>query len=49
MGKTVLLTGVAGFIGWKPQVDINEGLEKTVQWYIENKDWIKNISLEENI
>ncbi|WP_457640702.1 SDR family NAD(P)-dependent oxidoreductase [Persephonella sp.] len=34
-------------LGWKPEIDIDEGLKRTVQWYLENKDWIKNISLEE--
>ena len=28
---------------WNPQVDIIEGLEKTVDWYLENKQWTSNI------
>jgi dTDP-glucose 4,6-dehydratase len=27
-------------LDWKPQFDLNEGLSKTVQWYMENKDWL---------
>jgi len=26
-------------LGWKPSVTVEEGLEKTVQWYLENEDW----------
>ncbi|WP_297455689.1 SDR family NAD(P)-dependent oxidoreductase [Persephonella sp.] len=34
-------------LGWKPEIDIDEGLKRTVEWYLENKDWLKDISLEE--
>ncbi len=34
-------------LGWKPEVDLDEGLRRTVDWYKENKDWLKDISLEE--
>ncbi len=26
-------------LGWRPSVTVEEGLEKTVQWYLDNKDW----------
>ncbi|MDC3002504.1 dTDP-glucose 4,6-dehydratase [Paracoccaceae bacterium] len=26
-------------LGWYPSVTVEEGLEKTVQWYLDNKDW----------
>jgi len=26
-------------LGWKPKVDIDEGLKATVAWYLDNKDW----------
>lgn len=26
-------------LGWAPTVDFEQGLEKTVQWYRENRDW----------
>ena len=25
--------------GWRPSVTVEEGLEKTVQWYLDNEDW----------
>jgi dTDP-glucose 4,6-dehydratase len=28
-------------LGWKPMINFDEGLEKTIQWYISNKDWWK--------
>ena len=31
-------------IGWKPSVTFEEGLDKTVDWYLENQDWIDNIT-----
>ena len=30
-------------LGWEPQVSLDEGLEKSVQWYINNKNWLKEI------
>jgi len=30
-------------LGWKQSVNFNEGLESTVSWYLENRDWIQNI------
>lgn len=26
-------------LGWKPKVDIDEGLQATVAWYLDNRDW----------
>jgi len=28
-------------LGWQPSVTVEEGLEKTVQWYLKNKKWWK--------
>jgi dTDP-glucose 4,6-dehydratase len=28
-------------LGWRPSVTFEEGLEKTVQWYLDNEDWWK--------
>ena len=30
-------------LGWRPIVNVEEGLEKTVQWYLDNEDWWKPI------
>ena len=29
---------------WKPKIKINEGLLKTITWYFNNKNFLKNIS-----
>jgi dTDP-glucose 4,6-dehydratase len=26
-------------LGWRPSVTLEEGLERTVRWYLENEDW----------
>jgi len=30
--------------GWKPEVNFEKGLEKTVDWYLENSEWLKNVT-----
>ncbi len=30
-------------LGWKPEVTFREGLEKTVDWYLANQDWLGNV------
>lgn len=31
-------------LGWKPSVTFEEGLSKTIDWYLENKEWLKNVT-----
>lgn len=31
-------------LGWKPSIKFEEGLEKTVDWYLENTDWVKEVT-----
>ena len=47
MKKRILITGGAGFIGnvelgWSPSVTFEEGLSKTIDWYLKNKLWLEN-------
>ena len=30
-------------LDWEPQVDLEEGLSKTVAWYLENRQWAKDL------
>ncbi|WP_261653442.1 dTDP-glucose 4,6-dehydratase [Erwinia mallotivora] len=30
-------------LGWKPQETFESGLRKTVQWYLDNNEWINNV------
>jgi nucleoside-diphosphate-sugar epimerase len=32
-------------LGWEPQVSLEEGLEKSVQWYLDNKHWLKEVQV----
>jgi dTDP-glucose 4,6-dehydratase len=31
-------------LGWSPQEDIESGLRKTVQWYLDNSDWCHQVT-----
>jgi dTDP-glucose 4,6-dehydratase len=31
-------------LGWEPSLQFEEGIEKTVKWYLENKEWMDNVS-----
>ena len=33
-------------LGWSPEIKFEEGLTSTIQWYINNKNWWKDISEE---
>jgi dTDP-glucose 4,6-dehydratase len=30
-------------LGWRQSVDFSEGLEKTVRWYLDHQDWVREI------
>ncbi len=30
-------------LGWKPQTTWEEGLQKTIDWYLKNQDWVNRI------
>ena len=31
-------------LGWEPSLQFEEGIEKTVRWYLENQEWMNNIT-----
>lgn len=31
-------------LGWKPSVTFEEGLSITIDWYLSNKEWLKNVT-----
>lgn len=31
-------------LGWKPSVTFEQGLEKTVNWYLANEEWLNNVT-----
>ena len=31
-------------LGWEPSLQFEEGIERTVRWYLDNQDWMDNIT-----
>jgi len=31
-------------LGWKPSLQFEEGLERTVDWYLANEEWLQNVT-----
>ncbi|MCF8297414.1 MAG: dTDP-glucose 4,6-dehydratase [Saprospiraceae bacterium] len=31
-------------LGWKPSLQFEEGIEKTIKWYLENTEWLENVT-----
>lgn len=36
-------TKIHGELGWLPQTKFADGIKKTIDWYLENRDWWENI------
>ena len=34
-------------LGWYPSVTFEEGLDQTIDWYLENNDWLQNVVSQE--
>jgi len=39
------ITKAQKILGWAPTVGIEEGLKKSIDWYLENRSWVKAIKL----
>ena len=31
-------------LGWKPSVTFEEGLSATIDWYLQNKEWLQHVT-----
>ena len=31
-------------LGWSPSITFEEGLSKTIDWYLNNKEWLEDIT-----
>ena len=31
-------------LGWEPSLQFEEGIEKTVKWYLDNQAWMDNVT-----
>ena len=36
-------------LGWRPSVSVEEGLKKTVQWYLDNEHWWKPLQIRKGV
>ena len=34
---------IGGELGWRPSVSFEEGLRRTVQWYLDHRDWVESV------
>ena len=34
-------------MGWKPEMNLDDGLKKTVEWYKTNRQWLNNVITKE--
>jgi UDP-glucuronate 4-epimerase len=37
------ITKAKNLLGWEPQTNLDQGLENSVQWYMDNRDWLKDV------
>ena len=37
-------TKINSELGWSPSVTFEEGLSKTIDWYLENNDWLNSVT-----
>lgn len=40
----IYATKLQSSLGWAPLVKFDEGFEKTVEWYLENPEWLDNVT-----
>jgi len=40
---------ISNELGWRPSVTLEQGLEKTVQWYLDNEDWWKPLQARDGV
>ena len=36
-------TKISNELGWKPEETFESGIRKTVQWYLDNQDWVNHV------
>jgi dTDP-glucose 4,6-dehydratase len=35
---------IQGELGWRPRETFETGVRRTVQWYLDNRDWVRSVS-----
>jgi dTDP-glucose 4,6-dehydratase len=34
---------IADDLSWSPETGIEEGLRRTIEWYVENREWVERV------
>ena len=42
-------TRIRDELGWRPSVTLEEGLQKTVRWYLDNEEWWRALQNREGV
>ena len=37
-------TKISKELGWKPSLTFEEGLSATIDWYLQNEEWLKHVT-----
>ncbi len=37
-------TKISNELGWKPSLQFEEGITKTIEWYLDNEEWLENVT-----
>ena len=37
-------TKIKNELGWKPSVTFEQGLQRTIRWYLDNEEWLKHVT-----
>ena len=37
-------TKIKDDLGWVPSLEFEEGIEKTIDWFLDNEEWIKDVT-----
>lgn len=33
-------------LGWEPKIPLAEGIQKTVEWYVDNREWVRELKID---
>ena len=42
--KIIDMSKIKAEVGWYPETMFAEGIKKTIAWFFENEDWMKNVT-----
>jgi len=42
------ISKISSELGWLPKYNLSSGLRKTIQWYLDNKNWLDTVVTRNN-